>query len=192
MPVRTLVFVTACCLIAAIQTANISAQDNPTIAIETSLGTITAELDRANAPISVENFLQYVEDGHYTGTIFHRVTKDFMILGGGFTADMTPKPTRAAIKNEARNGVQNARGTLAMARSDLIDSATTQFFINTANNGALDNRGVTPDEYGYAVFGRVTEGLNVVETIENVATSARDEYRDLPVTPIEILSITVH
>ena len=114
-----------------------------------------------------------------------------MIQGGGFTADMQQKPTRAPVKNEARNGLSNDRGTLAMARTPVIDSGTSQFFINTQDNAALDNSGLTPAEYGYAVFGRVTEGLDVVDAIENVATGSRGSHGNVPITPVEILSITL-
>ena len=136
MSVRKLVLLVACCLAMTLYGADVAAQSNPVVIIETSLGTITAELDRAKAPISVENFMQYVADGHYNGTIFHRVIKGFMVQGGGFTADMQQKPVRAPIKNEATNGLKNAKGTLAMARTNVVDSATSQFFINTgADNG---------------------------------------------------------
>jgi len=168
-----------------------AAQENPVVIIETSLGTITAELDRAKAPLSVENFLQYAADGHYNGTIFHRVIKGFMIQGGGFTADMQQKSVRDPIKNEATNGLRNAPGTLAMARTNIVDSATSQFFINTGNNSSLNNRNTTQDGYGYAVFGKVTDGMDVVDKIEGVATGTRGPFRDVPDTPVEILSITV-
>jgi|TARA_Y100000031_G_scaffold51490_1_gene59078 cyclophilin family peptidyl-prolyl cis-trans isomerase len=164
---------------------------NPVVTIETSLGTITAELDRANAPLSVENFLQYIESGHYNGTIFHRVIKGFMIQGGGLTPGLTEKPTRPPIKNEARNGLTNDRGTLAMARTTVVDSATAQFFVNTVDNNGLNNSGITPDAYGYAVFGRVTAGLDVVDKIEGVATGRRGPHQDVPDTAVEIRSITV-
>jgi len=191
MSVRTLVLLTTCCL-ALTLSPNAAAQDNPVVVIETSMGTITAELDRAKAPLSVENFLQYAGDGHYNGTIFHRVIKGFMLQGGGFTPDMQQKPVRGPIKNEATNGLTNDRGTLAMARTGAVDSATSQFFINTGtNNGFLNNTGTTQDTYGYAVFGNVTDGMDVVDKIEGVATGTRGPYSDVPNTPIEILSITV-
>ncbi len=191
MSVRTLVLLTTCCL-ALTLSPNAAAQGNPVVVIETSLGTITAELDRAKAPLSVENFLQYVGDGHYNGTIFHRVIEGFMLQGGGFTPDMQQKPVRGPIKNEATNGLTNDRGTLAMARTGVVDSATSQFFINTGtNNGFLNNTGTTPDTYGYAVFGKVTDGMDVLDTIEDVATGTRGPYADVPNTPVEILSITV-
>ena len=191
MSVRTLVLLATCCL-ALTLSPNAAAQDNPVVVIETSLGTITVELDRAKAPLSVENFLQYAGDGHYNGTIFHRVIEGFMLQGGGFTPDMQQKPVRGPIKNEATNGLTNDRGTLAMARTGVVDSATSQFFINTGtNNGFLNNTGTTQDTYGYAVFGKVTDGIDVVDKIEGVATGTRGPYSDVPNTPIEILSVTV-
>ncbi len=196
MSIRNLTRAVTCCFAVAMVAmisapTDAAAQDNPVVVIETSLGNITAELDRANAPLSVENFLEYIESGHYSGTVFHRVVKGFMIQGGGFTADMQQKSTRAPVKNEARNGVSNDRGTLAMARTNVVDSGTSQFFINTVDNAALNNRGVTPAEYGYAVFGRVTEGLDIVDAIENVAIGSRGPHSNVPTTPVEILSITV-
>ncbi|TDI24438.1 MAG: peptidyl-prolyl cis-trans isomerase [Acidobacteria bacterium] len=191
MSVRTFVLLSTCCLAMTLHSPDAAAQENPVVIIETSLGTITAELDRAKAPLSVENFLQYVADGHYNGTIFHRVIKGFMIQGGGFTADMQQKSVRDPIKNEATNGLRNAPGTLAMARTNIVDSATSQFFINTGNNSSLNNRNTTQDGYGYAVFGKVTDGMDVVDKIEGVATGTRGPFRDVPDTPVEILSITV-
>ena len=191
MSVLTFVLLSTCCLAMTLHSPDAAAQENPVVIIETSLGTITAELDRAKAPLSVENFLQYVADGHYNGTIFHRVIKGFMIQGGGFTADMQQKSVRDPIKNEATNGLRNAPGTLAMARTNIVDSATSQFFINTGNNSSLNNRNTTQDGYGYAVFGKVTDGMDVVDKIEGVATGTRGPFRDVPDTPVEILSITV-
>ncbi len=191
MSVRTFVLLSTCCLAMTLHSPDAAAQENPVVIIETSLGTITAELDRAKAPLSVENFLQYAADGHYNGTIFHRVIKGFMIQGGGFTADMQQKSVRDPIKNEATNGLRNAPGTLAMARTNIVDSATSQFFINTGNNSSLNNRNTTQDGYGYAVFGKVTDGMDVVDKIEGVATGTRGPFRDVPDTPVEILSITV-
>lgn len=192
MSVRTLVLLTTCCL-ALTLSPNAAAQDNPVVVIETSMGTITAELDRAKAPLSVENFLQYVEDDYYHGTVFHRVIKGFMIQGGGFTADMRPKPTRASITNEATNGLRHDRGTLAMARNqDVVDSATSQFFISVVDNTALNNRGTSQDGYyGDAVFGKLTGGMDVLDKIEDVATGSRGPFQNVPDTPVEILSITV-
>ena len=191
MSVRTLVVLAACCVVVTLHTPDAAAQDNPVVVIETSLGPLTVELDRAKAPLSVDNFLQYVAEGHYNGTIFHRVIKGFMVQGGGFTADMQEKPVRAQIKNEATNGLTNDRGTLAMARTNDVNSATSQFFINTVNNTALNNSGTTPQTYGYSVFGKVIDGMEVLDRIEGVATGTRGPYRDVPDTPVEIVSITV-
>ena len=188
---RSLVFLVLCGAI-TLTSQNAVAQGTPVVLIETSLGNITAELDQANAPISVANFLQYVENSHYSGTVFHRVIPGFMIQGGGFTADMQQKPVRAPIENEATNGLTNDHYTLAMARTNVVNSATAQFFINTGTaNQFLNNRGTTPEEYGYAVFGRVVDGMDVVDQIENVATGRRGAYSDVPTTPVEIVSITL-
>jgi cyclophilin family peptidyl-prolyl cis-trans isomerase len=159
------------------------------ITIQTSEGTIKADLDEAKAPVTVKNFMSYVDDGHYDGTIFHRVIPSFMIQGGGFSADMKQKPTKSPIRNEAGNGLTNDRGTLAMARTSVVDSATSQFFINTANNAFLNHRGETPDAFGYAVFGKVVEGMNVVERIEKVRTGRAGPHGDVPVKPVVIESI---
>lgn len=163
-----------------------AAQSNaPVVVIATSLGDITVALDAAKAPLSVENFLAYVKAGHYDGTIFHRVIKGFMVQGGGMTPDMSEKPTRPPIKNEAANGLKNERGTLAMARTAQVDSATSQFFINTGtNNGFLDHK---VRDYGYAVFGKVVGGMNIVDKIEGVKT----QPGDVPVEPVIIKSIRV-
>jgi cyclophilin family peptidyl-prolyl cis-trans isomerase len=185
------VLLVICGLSASLAAAPAAAQGNPAVVIETSLGTITAELDRRNAPVSVANFLAYAESGFYNGTVFHRVIRGFMIQGGGMTADLERRETRAPIRNEATNGLSNDRGTLAMARTNVVDSATAQFFINTVNNPALNNRGTTPAQYGYAVFGRVTDGMDVVDQIENAATGRRGPFQDVPNTTIEIISVTV-
>jgi len=157
---------------------------NPVVLIKTSKGDIKVELDKEKAPISVENFLSYVNDGSYNGTIFHRVIKNFMIQGGGFTADMKQKPTKDPIKNEAKNGLSNAKGTLAMARTAVVDSATSQFFINHADNKFLDHG---TRDYGYAVFGKVIEGMDVVDKIAIVPTG----HQDVPTETITIESITL-
>lgn len=191
MSCRYLALLVSCGLAAPLAAPPATAQDNPVVVIETSLGAVTAELDRRNAPVSVANFLAYADAGHYAGTIFHRVIKGFMIQGGGLTADLERKQTRAPIRNEATNGISNERGTLAMARTNVVDSATSQFFINTVDNAMLDNRGTTPAEYGYAVFGRVIDGMDVVDRIENVATGRREAFQDVPETTVEILSVTV-
>ncbi len=157
------------------------------VILQTSKGDITVELYAKQAPESVKNFLQYVDDKHYDGTIFHRVINGFMIQGGGFTPDMTQKPTRGAIKNEAGNGLKNERGTLAMARTSDPDSATSQFFINVVDNGFL-NRSEAQDGVGYCVFARVTKGMDVVDAIRGVATGRRGYMGDVPVEPVVILS----
>jgi len=167
------------------------ASDNPVVVIKTSVGDITVELFKDKAPKSVENFLAYAESGYYNGTIFHRVIKGFMIQGGGLTADMNRKPTKAPIQNEANNGLKNTRGTLAMARTADVNSATSQFFINTANNAPLDYRGNTPDAYGYAVFGKVTDGMDVVDKIEKTPTGSKGSFRDVPTQPVVIKSVQV-
>ena len=193
MSVRTLTLLAGCCLavLVTMHAPQAAAQGNPVVVIETSQGNITAELDQANAPLSVANFLEYVESGHYSGTVFHRVIKTFMIQGGGFTADMQQKPVNPPVKNEARNGLVNDKYTLAMARTNVVDSATSQFFINTADNAALNNRGITPGEYGYAVFGRVTEGTDVVDKIADEEVGNRGPYQNVPTTAVDILSVTV-
>ena len=168
-----------------------AAQDNPVVIMETSLGDITIELFQDRAPISVENFLTYVNDGFYSDTVFHRVIKGFMIQGGGFTADLTQKRTRPPIKNEATNGISNELGTLAMAWTNVVDSATTQFFINTMDNRFLDNSGTEPRSYGYAVFGRVTDGMDAVRRIEDVRTREQGPHRAVPVSPVIIESIAL-
>lgn len=165
--------------------------NNPTVVIATTLGEIKAELFFDRAPTSVKNFLAYVESGHYSGTTFHRVIKDFMIQCGGLTADMSQKPTRRPIKNEAANGLKNRKGTLAMARTSVVNSATSQFFINLKDNPFLDHESKTPQGYGYAVFGRVIGGMRVVERIANVATMSKGMHEDVPVEPVLIERITV-
>jgi cyclophilin family peptidyl-prolyl cis-trans isomerase len=163
---------------------------NPHVVIETSKGTITAELYQDKAPMSVKNFLTYVHEKFYDGTIFHRVIPNFMIQGGGFGADMTEKKTHAPIKNEAGNGLSNERGTLAMARTQVPDSATAQFYINLKDNGFLD-RAQSPDGVGYAVFGKVLSGMEVVDAIATVSTTSKPPYDNVPVQPVVIKSIRV-
>jgi len=143
---------------------------NPRVTLETSLGKIVLELDEAKAPLSVKNFLQYVDSGHYNGTVFHRVIADFMIQGGGFTADLKQKPTQPPVKNEADNGLKNLRGTICMARTGVVDSATSQFFINTVDNAMLDHKSNDASGFGYAVFGKVVEGMEVVDKIRTTPT----------------------
>ena len=168
------------------------APGNPTVLISTSLGDITVELYNDRAPVSVQNFLQYVNDGFYPGTIFHRVISGFMIQGGGFTADMVEKPTRPPIRNEATNGLTNVRGTLAMARTEALRSATAQFFINVADNRPkLDHHGFSPEDFGYAVFGRVLSGLEVCDRIAAVKTRTNGPHEDVPVEPVVIKAVRV-
>jgi cyclophilin family peptidyl-prolyl cis-trans isomerase len=162
---------------------------NPRVLMETSMGCITIELYKDKAPISARNFLNYVKEGFYDGLVFHRVIKDFMIQGGGMDASLQPKKTKFAIKNEATNGLSNKRGTVAMARTSVVDSATSQFFINVADNIPLDYRGKTPDLYGYAVFGQVVDGMDVVDAIRAVKTGSRMGYSDVPVDPVVINSV---
>ncbi|HYD48745.1 MAG TPA: peptidylprolyl isomerase [Terriglobales bacterium] len=161
------------------------------VLMETSLGNIKIELDGDKAPVSTANFLAYVNDGHYNGTIFHRVIPNFMIQGGGFTPDMQQKPTKAPIKNEAANGLKNTVGTIAMARTNVVDSATAQFFINTKDNVALDHRDTSNQGFGYAVFGKVVEGLDVVKKIEAVATGNKGGHQNVPTEPVLIKSVKV-
>ena len=164
---------------------------DPTVKLETSMGDIIVRLDARKAPMTVTNFLEYVKAGFYDGTTFHRVIKGFMIQGGGMGPDMKEKPARAPIKNEAANGLKNSKYTIAMARTSAPDSATAQFFINTANNRFLDPDKAS-DGVGYAVFGTVIQGQNVVDKIEKVETSNRHPfYKDMPVEPVVIKSMKV-
>ena len=159
------------------------------ITIETSKGTIVAELDAEKAPLTVKNFLSYVDEKFYDETIFHRVINGFMIQGGGFTQTMTQKRTKAPVKNEAQNGLSNKRGTLAMARTMIVDSATCQFFINLVDNPYLDFRAANDREFGYCVFGRVVEGMDVVDAIAQVRTGDSPPHQNVPVEPVVIRSI---
>lgn len=162
---------------------------DPQVIMQTSLGTITLTLNSGKAPKTVANFLAYVENGFYDDTIFHRVIKGFMIQGGGFTGEMQRKSTNPPINNEADNGLPNQVGTIAMARTSYPHSATSQFFINTADNAPLNHRAKSPDGWGYCVFGRVTEGMDVVRAIEQVQTGMRAGHRDVPVKPVVITSV---
>jgi cyclophilin family peptidyl-prolyl cis-trans isomerase len=162
------------------------APGNPVVVISTTMGDITVELFKDRAPVSVENFLGYVADGFYPGTIFHRVVRGFVVQGGGYTADMTEKPTRPPVQNEATNGLKNTRGTIAMARTQVVRSSTTQFYFNVVNNSSLDHRGYAPADFGYAVFGRVLSGMEVVDKIAEVPTKNEN-----PVSPITIRAVTV-
>ena len=161
--------------------------DNPAVVLETSQGSMTIELYPDKAPETVRNFLQYVDDGFYNGTVFHRVIENFMIQGGGFAEDMTQKDTRPPIKNEADNGLGNERGAIAMARTSDPHSATAQFFINTVEtNDFLNHRAKTSQGWGYCVFGKLTDGSDVLDEIRSVETSTRSGHQDVPVQPVVI------
>ena len=161
------------------------------VLMTTTVGPLTLELDADNAPKTVDNFLSYVADGFYDDTIFHRVIHNFMIQGGGFTADMQQKPTHAPIENEANNGLENQRGTIAMARTQDPHSATAQFFINVQDNDFLNHTGENMQGWGYAVFGKVTEGDDVLDKIRAVQTGSQSGHQDVPVEPIIIESVTI-
>ncbi len=162
----------------------------PQVKLETTKGEIIIELDAENAPVSTENFLDYVRDGFYEGTIFHRVIPGFMIQGGGFTPEMAQKKTREEIKNEADNGLKNSRGTLAMARTPVVDSASSQFFINLTDNDFLNHQNKTANGYGYAVFGKVIAGMDVVDAIATVTTGSSCGHQDVPVEAVIIEKAT--
>lgn len=176
-------------LIAAIPAAvaeHPTVDEPPRVVLKTTMGDIVLELYPDRAPKTVANFLGYVDEGFYDGTLFHRVIDGFMIQGGGFTPEMVRKETRPPIINEADNGLRNSTGTIAMARTREPHSATAQFFINTADNDFLDFRARTPQGWGYAVFGKVIEGMEVVNRIKSVPTTARAGHRDVPETPVII------
>ena len=174
-------------------------QDNPankganmvTVTMETTKGTITLELDSDKAPDTVANFVAYAKAGHYDGTIFHRVIPGFMIQGGGFDIDMKQKSTNAPVKNEADNGLKNDTGTIAMARTSDPNSATAQFFINGKDNDFLNFKSPTPQGWGYTVFGKVTDGLDVVQTIERVPTGNKSGHQDVPLEEVVITRVTI-
>ena len=166
-------------------------QASPRVVLKTTLGDITLELDRAKAPVTTENFLSYVSSGHFNGTVFHRVIPGFMIQGGGFTEDMRQKPTAATIANEADNGLKNDRGTIAMARTSDPHSASSQFFINLKDNDFLNHTAKTPQGWGYAVFGKVVDGMGVVDLIAQVKTGTHGPHRDVPGDPIVITEALV-
>ena len=174
--------------------ASVSAQDKaaaaPRVLLATRAGDITLQLDPEKAPKTVANFLEYVKSGHYDGTVFHRVMDGFMIQGGGFTPDMAQKPTRAPIPLESRNGLKNERGSVAMARTSVPDSATAQFFINVVDNAMLDQAN-SRDGQGYAVFGKVVGGMDVVDKIRKVETGTRGGHQNVPVSPVVIRSATI-
>ena len=162
---------------------------NPSVELRTSHGVIVLELDAEKAPVSVANFLDYVKSGHYDGTVFHRVIPGFMIQGGGFDAAMKQKPTGAPIRNEADNGLKNATGTIAMARTNAPDSATAQFFINLVDNAGLDRP--RPDGHGYAVFGKVTQGMDVVNAIAKLPTRRAGPHQNVPAETVSIESARI-
>jgi peptidyl-prolyl cis-trans isomerase A (cyclophilin A) len=168
-----------------------SKKSNPKVLMQTSLGDITLELFADKAPIGVANFLAYVDSGFYANTVFHRVIRGFMIQGGGFDKNLAQKATRPPIQNEAGNGLSNARGTIAYARTMVVNSATSQFFINHVDNAGLDHRDETQMGFGYAVFGRVTQGMDVVDKIAEVSTGSKNGMADVPLTPVVILSVKV-
>jgi cyclophilin family peptidyl-prolyl cis-trans isomerase len=173
-------------LMMALATLSTAAEQAPRVRLETTMGNIVLELDRQHAPVSVANFLTYVNDGFYDGTIFHRVIGDFMIQGGGYTADFSRKPTRPPIKNEADNGLKNKRGSVSMARTRDPHSASSQFFINVEDNVALDYKAPDSRGWGYAVFGQVVEGMDVVDKIRAQATGVQGGFRDVPKKTITI------
>ena len=166
-------------------------EKNPVVTMSTNMGDIRIELNADKAPITTKNFLAYVNDGHFDGLIFHRVIPGFMIQGGGFDSGMSQRPTKSPIKNEAHNGLKNVTGSIAMARTNVVDSATAQFFINVKDNDFLNHKNTSPDGYGYAVFGQVVEGIEIVHTIENVKTANRGMHQDVPVESVVINSIKV-
>ena len=167
------------------------APGNPIVVVTTSVGEITLELFKDQAPVSVENFLQYAREGFYEGTIFHRVKPGYVVQGGGYSREMVEKSTRPPILNEATNGLKNTRGSVAMARTRALRSATSQFYINLANNRELDHRGYSPEDFGYAVFGRVLSGMDVVDKIAATPTAPSGPHDDVPVTPIVIQKVTI-
>lgn len=175
----------------ALAGAAVSAEATTRVEMKTSLGSIELALDEAKAPITVKNFVSYAKKGFYEGTIFHRVIDGFMVQGGGFTKDMAQKKTEAPIKNEAGNGLKNDKYTIAMARTMVVDSATAQFFINVKDNGFLNHRSEDPYGFGYAVFGKVTKGQDVVDKIAKVATGNHGFHQNVPTTPVVIEKVTV-
>ena len=162
---------------------------NPIVTMATSMGSFRIELDVEKAPITTKNFLDYISGGHFDGMIFHRVIPGFMIQGGGFDPQMSQKKTRAPIKNEAANGLKNVTGSIAMARTSDVDSASAQFFINLKDNDFLNHKSSSPDGFGYAVFGRVVDGMEVVRSIEKVRTGNRGTHQDVPVEAVIINSV---
>lgn len=197
MKLWSLLVLSAILTIALWNGASVAAQEsakeeksNPMVIMKTNMGTIKIELFEKEAPITVKNFLGYVDKHFYDGTTFHRVVPGFVIQGGGYDKDMMRKVTLAPIKNEANNGLKNLRGTLSMARTQDINSATSQFFINLKDNPSLDHKAPTSTQYGYAVFGRVVEGMDVVDKIAKVKTTEKASMQNVPVNPVIIESVT--
>jgi cyclophilin family peptidyl-prolyl cis-trans isomerase len=166
-------------------------EKNPVVTMSTNMGDIRIELNADKAPLSTKNFLEYANEGYYDGLIFHRVIPGFMIQGGGFDSGMSQKKTKSPIKNEAGNGLKNVTGSIAMARTNVVDSATAQFFINVKDNDFLDHKNTSTDGYGYAVFGQVIEGMDVVHSIEKVKTGNRGMHQDVPAQAVVINSVKV-
>jgi cyclophilin family peptidyl-prolyl cis-trans isomerase len=164
---------------------------NPVVTMSTSMGDIRIELNAGKAPITTKNFIDYANEAYYDGLIFHRVIPGFMIQGGGFDSGMSQKKTKPPIKNEAANGLKNVTGSIAMARTNVVDSATSQFFVNVKDNDFLDHKSTSPDGYGYAVFGQVIEGMEVVRAIEKVKTANRGMHQDVPEQAVVINSVKV-
>ena len=186
---KTLWITFAVCGFFAVTALTLQAAD-PQVLLKTNKGDITIALFQDKAPISVKNFISYADEKFFDGTIFHRVIKGFMVQGGGMTADMHEKSAKPPIKNEAANGLKNKRGTLAMARTPEIDSATCQFFINVVDNAFLDHQPNDPEKFGYAVFAKVVAGMDVVDAIAGVATGSKGGHQDVPREPLTILSVT--
>ncbi|MBE0461333.1 MAG: peptidyl-prolyl cis-trans isomerase [Candidatus Aminicenantes bacterium] len=172
-----------------LSSTGVAAKSNPKVIMKTTKGDITIELFPEKAPITVQNFLSYVDEGFYDGLIFHRVIKGFMIQGGGYTSELHKKSSKPPIKNEAGNGLSNKRGTIAMARTMDINSATCQFFINHIDNLGLDHKDNTPEGFGYCVFGKVIEGLDVIDAIADVKTMTRRGMQNVPRETVEIISV---
>lgn len=182
---KKIIIIAALLMVCSMYPASAETQ-NPEVALETTYGTIVVALNKQKAPKTVDNFLTYVKEGFYDNTIFHRVIKKFMIQGGGFTPQMVKKDTHSSIQNEADNGLSNVIGTIAMARTNDPHSATAQFFINTKDNLFLDHRGKNPAGWGYCVFGKVVDGMDVVQKIENVNTGVKAGYQDVPMSDVII------
>jgi peptidyl-prolyl cis-trans isomerase A (cyclophilin A) len=180
-----------CALLLIMSTTLFAATKNPIVKLQTSMGDVFVEVYSDKAPISAQNFLEYVQEGFYDGTLFHRVIPNFMVQGGGFLPGLQQKKTKSPIKNEAKNGLKNLRGTLAMARTSVVDSATSQFFINHVDNGFLDFKNENSAEYGYAVFGKVIDGMDVVDTIAKTKTHFVGYYGDVPVEDVVIIKATL-